>query len=194
MTSPFLCMYATSASHAASGRIPSLNQLGRDAALRFIARQRQMALACVPLCHYSHCLTLPAGAMITAVVFEATQARVVRLAPDPIEAHLYNTGIKEHLQGGWLEAVPHRKGTWSAYVDEEGVAKHLPENKLAQRVCAALGFRLDMGEYLLGPVVLTRLVHIEDDGFADATLSAEDVAAVKALVIAHGGAWQDLPV
>src|SRR5690242_734095 len=61
--------------------------------------------------------------------------------------------IKEHLDGGYLEALSPSTddfGNWHAYVDEEGRLKGLPVNVNATVIAKALGWT---GDFIVGPAV-----------------------------------------
>jgi hypothetical protein len=67
-----------------------------------------------------------------------------------IEPTLEN--FKAALDGGWLEAFG-VAGEWSAYCDEEGKMKRLPENVRADALARHIGWAPFPGDFLAGPVV-----------------------------------------
>ncbi len=51
-----------------------------------------------------------------------------------------NLKMLQQLIGGYIECLPHEKGNYTAYANEEGVLKQLPSNTMAQGVLCRVGF------------------------------------------------------
>ena len=85
-----------------------------------------------------------------------TRAIVIRPGERPVVKTI--SGIKEELDGGWLEAIPFTSEC-TAFLDEEGKLKKLALNNIATLLCEFYDSGLGFGDVIVGPFVIVGLLN-----------------------------------
>jgi len=108
------------------------------------------------------------------------RAIVIPVEGDPALAVLNGyEGIKENLDGGWLEALPIRDDI-VAYIDEEGKLKNLSFNPIATQICTKMQIGLSPDDVIVGPMVLcgTKQSGDPEEGMIDCDLPRDFILSL----------------